>query len=244
MDHSAYIHEPAGARKAVLLIHGICSSPRRFDFLLSEFDDGWAIYNLLLEGHGGTVQDFSRASMKQWKAQTNAMLEQLSQRYDRILLIGYSMGTLLEIAALPRYPKVCGMLLLNVPMRPWVRLRMLSLSKKWIYGQRDLCDPVQAAFDYAVGITPTPKLWSYLGWIPRFLELLGLCRYCRRHWQNIQALCFAYLGTDDELVSLRSRKYLEPNPHVTLRVMENTGHFYYPPEYADKMRADLRTLIH
>ena len=50
MDHCAYIREPEGARRAVLLIHGICSTPRRFDFLIREsfvyfFDDVQQIEN-------------------------------------------------------------------------------------------------------------------------------------------------------------------------------------------------------
>lgn len=243
MDHCSYIAEPAGAAKAVLLLHGICSTPRRFDFLIPEFDESWAVYNLLLDGHGGSVQDFSKTSMKKWKAQTHAALEDLSRRYDSILLIGYSMGTLLEIEALPKYPKVRGMLLLNVPMRPWVQLKMISLSLKWMRGKKDPSDPILSSADHTVGIALTGKVWQYLGWIPRFLELLGLCRHCRKHWQNIQVPCLAYLGEEDELVSLRSRKYLEPNPHVQLRLMKNTGHFYYAPAIEEQIRTDLRTLM-
>ena len=243
MDHCAYIREPEGARRAVLLIHGICSTPRRFDFLIREFDNSWAVYNLLLPGHGGSVKDFSDSSMKKWKAHTQEALDQLSQRYDSILLVGYSMGTLLEIEALPNYPKVQGMLLLNVPMRPWVRLTMLRRATRWVRGRLDPNDPIDGVFDQTVGVTLTPGIWQYKGWIPRFLELLGLCRYCRKNWKNIRIPCFAYLGTQDELVSMRSKKYLEKNPHVTLRIMENAGHFYYPPEAVERVLTDLRTLI-
>lgn len=243
MDHSAYIKEPENARRAVLLIHGICSSPRHFDFLIPEFDDSWAVYNILLDGHGQTVKDFSDTSMKKWKAQTHAMLDMLSVRYDSILVVGYSMGTLLEIEALPQYPKVCGMLLLNVPMRPWVSSRILSKTLKLTKGITDPNDPIDAACEKSIGIHLTPGLWQYTGWIPRFLELLGLCRHCRRHKDNIRVPCIAYLGTYDELVSMRSRKYLEGNPNVTLRIMEDVGHLYYPPEHTERMRSDLRALM-
>ena len=243
MDHSAYIKTPEGARRAVMLIHGICSSPRHFDFLINEFDDSWAVYNILLDGHGSTARAFADSSMEKWKAQTHQVLQELSERYDSILVIGYSMGTLLHIEALPQFPKVKGMLLLNAPMRPWVRLRILSKLFKLSKGKRDAEDPIDAACDKAIGVTLTPGIWQYFRWIPRFLELLGLCKHCRRHKDNIQVPCIAYLGTNDELVSMRSRKYLEPNPHVTLRVMEGVGHMYYPPQFQEQMRQDLRSLM-
>ena len=65
--HRSYIHQPEHARKAVLMIHGICSTPRHFDWLLPSFDDSWAVYNILLDGHGGSVQDFAHSSMEIWK---------------------------------------------------------------------------------------------------------------------------------------------------------------------------------
>ena len=243
MDHSSYIHEPANARKAVLLLHGICSSPRHFDFLIPEFDDNWAVYNILIDGHGGSVQDFANSSMKKWKAQVHGLLDQLSDRYDSILVIGYSMGTVLEIEALPYYPKVRGMLLLNVPMCPFVNPRIVPGTLKMLGGKKVADNSMAESIDRSMGITLTPGLFQYIRWIPRFIELFGLCRHCRKHKDNIQVPCIAYLGSIDELVSMRSRKYLEGNPNVTLRIMEGGGHLYYPPEYIEQMHTDLRALM-
>ena len=241
MDHSSYIRTPPGAKKAILFLHGICSTPRHFDFLIPDLDDNWAVYNMLIEGHGGTVKDFANASMKQWKAQAHRVLDEMSQRYDSILVVGYSMGTMLEVEALPQYPKVRGMLLLNAPMRPWVRLDtalgLLKLSKSKPNPER------AKSYKNTVGVAVTPGLLQYIPWIPRFLELLVLCRHCRRHKDNITVPCYVFLGTRDELVSMRSRKYFECNPNVTLRVMEGGGHMYYPEESIAQMHTDLRTLM-
>lgn len=166
-----------------------------------------------------------------------------SEKEHSVLAVGYSMGTLLHIYALPEFPKVKGMFLLNVPMRPWVRMRITSKMMSLSNGKMNPDDPIDAACETSIGVALTPKYREYIGWIPRFLELLGLCRYCRQHKNNIQVPCIAYLGTNDELVSMRSRKYLEGNPHVTLRIMEDVGHLYYPPEFTQQMREDLRQLI-
>ena len=95
----------------------------------------------------------------------------------------------------------------------------------------------------SISINLEPDLFGYIGWVPRFLELFSLCRYCRRHKDNIQVPCIAYLGSADELVSMRSKKYLEGNPNVTLKIMDGVGHMFYPPEYMEQMCEDLRILL-
>ncbi len=241
--HSSYIIEPPNAKCAVLMIHGICSTPRHFDFLVSEFDENWAIYNILLDGHGGTVQDFSHTSMKRWKAQTKEMLDRLSERYDHILILGYSMGTLLSLWALPNYPKVLGLLLLNPPMRPWVRFSMLKRSRRFTKGIVRQEDPHEVACLRDIGVTLSSGIWQYLGWIPRFLELLRLCRYCRQKACIGTVPTYVHLGRRDELVSLRSQKYFADHPQITVRIADEAGHFYFPEKDVEAVRADLRALI-
>ena len=243
MDHSSYVREPEGARNAVLLIHGICSSPRHFDFMVPAIDESWAVYNILLDGHGGSVRDFANTSMKKWKAQVSQMLDYMSQRYENILVVGYSMGTVLEIHALPQYPKIRGMLLLNVPMCPWVRMNTWSGIFALTKGESLTNSSYAEASKKSISINLEPDLLGYIGWVPRFLELFSLCRYCRRHKDNIQVPCIAYLGSADELVSMRSKKYLEGNPNVTLKIMDGVGHMLYPPEYMEQMCEDLRILL-
>ena len=104
--HAPYIKEIPGTTKAVVMIHGICSTPRHFDWLVPEFDESWSVYNILLDGHGGSVADFAGTSMKKWKTQVHTLLELLSHRYDSILIVGYSLGTLLAMEAAPKFPKV------------------------------------------------------------------------------------------------------------------------------------------
>lgn len=241
--HSAYIKEQPGATKAVLMLHGICSTPRHFDWLLPSFDDSWSVYNILLDGHGGSVQDFSRTSMKKWKAQANTLLTQLSEKYDTILLVGYSMGTLLHIHELPSFPKVKGMLLLNTPMRPWVAGHMVARGLRFVYGKVNEEDPHEVACSRDISIQLSSDLFKYVGWVPRFWELLQLCAHGRKHGDAIKVPCYAYFGGKDELVSLRSKRYLEHNPYVTVRVFETAGHFWFSPEDQSVVIADLENLL-
>ncbi len=241
--HRPYVREPENARKAVLMIHGICSTPRHFDFLLPVFDETWAVYNILLDGHGGSVQDFAQSSMKRWQAQTRELLGDLCKRYDTVLLVGYSMGTLLHIQAMPGHPQVKGMVLLNTPMRPWVTRRMILRAQRFVHGKVRKADPHEVACAGDISITLTPPMRQYLSWIPRFLELLRLCRYGRRHAMDVNVPCYAYFGKQDELVSVRSAKYFRHNPHVTVRVFDSAGHFWFSSYDQKTVLQDLYALL-
>ena len=70
MKHDEVKRIIPGARTAVLLIHGICGTPNHFVGgipLMEWIPSDWSIYNLLLPGHGGTVEDFAKSSLKQWR---------------------------------------------------------------------------------------------------------------------------------------------------------------------------------
>lgn len=241
--HSPYILERPGTTKAVMMIHGICSTPRHFDWLLQAFDDSWSIYNILLDGHGGSVEDFANSSMKRWKEQTRQMLDEICGRYETVLLVGHSMGTLLHIYNMPEHPQVKGALLLNVPMMPWVKARMLPMSVRLSRGRARRSNPHEAAMEKDVGIHLTNKLWKYAGWAPRFVELLQLCSYCCFHARNIQVPCFAYFGKRDELVAVESARFFRRNPLVTTRIFTTGGHFWFSPEDRKDILQDLQNLL-
>lgn len=241
MQHDAYIRKPENANRALLMIHGICGTPRHFDFLLPAFDQSWAVYNILLDGHGSSVQDFAHSSMEKWKAQTAAMLDLLSSRYDRILVIGHSMGSLLLLRQLPHYSKICGCVLFNPPMLPFVRPRMLPQALRLAFGKPKRSD---MQFLRDTSITLSRNLFSYLGWLPRYWELLTLCRQCRKRAAHVPVPSLVYFGTSDELVSIGSKRYFESDPLVQLSVLENTGHFGFTAETERSVLSDIHCFIH
>lgn len=67
--HEEYIRKIPGSKMAVLMIHGIAGTPDHFKPFVSLFPDDWSVYNILLDGHGGGVKDFSATSMEKWKKQ-------------------------------------------------------------------------------------------------------------------------------------------------------------------------------
>ncbi len=230
MPHGEYIRTQDGARRAVLFVHGILSTPRYFDPFLSAVPEGWDIYNILLDGHGGTVKEFSRTSMEQWQAQVEGRLTELCRRYDRVVVMAHSLGTLLAVNEAPRHPQISGMLLLDLPLVVRVKPSMPVLSLKAAFGRLDETDPWERALGDRLGIALTRRLWQYLGWIPRFWELLRLCRSTRSRVGAVTVPCRIFHARQDELVSMESARYVRELPNVTHAILEHSGHNYISPE--------------
>ena len=226
--HQSEIKLCEGSDSAVLLIHGILSGPHCFHRFLPAVPEGWSVYNLLLDGHGGTVRDFSRTSMEKWKGQVEECMARLCARYDRVVVIAHSLGTLLAIGAAPRHPKVKAMLLLDAPLKVRVNPVMLLYSIRITFGRVREDDPRETAARDSVSVTLTRRLWQYLGWIPRFWELLCLCRETRSKAGEISVPCYAFHSGKDELVSPKSARYFRQNPLVRHEMLEHSGHFYFP----------------
>lgn len=220
-------------RTAVLLVHGIVSTPKHFAFFLPCIPKEWTVVNLLLDGHGGSVRDFSKTSMKKWKRQVRTHLEQLCETHGTVYIVGYSMGTLLTMEFADNHPQVRGLFLLNPPLKVRVKPVMVKRMLKFSFGMCDTNDPEELATRRDIGVKLTPCLWLYLGWIPNFLALLRLCRACRPVAATLSIPCHVFLSGRDELVSLKSAAYFEGNPHVRVHVFERSCHCFYEDAFTE-----------
>ena len=172
MKHTPFIRVVPGADTAVLMIHGIVGSPDHFKDLLPLIPEDWSIYNILLDGHGGEVEDFSHTSMKKWKSQVHAQLDEILLTHRKVLVIAHSMGTLFAIAeAISRPDSIDALFLLNVPLMPFVQPKTAVNSVRMALGKSKNHWEARA-LEAAGSVNLSPKLWKYVGWTPRFWELL------------------------------------------------------------------------
>ncbi|MBE6824903.1 MAG: alpha/beta fold hydrolase [Ruminococcaceae bacterium] len=242
-SHESYIRIVDGADTAVLMVHGIMSTPRHFDFILPYIPAHFSVCNILLDGHGGTVSDFSKTSMKKWRAQVLHHLTKLSQTHQKILVIGYSMGTLLTLELVERFPQIKAMVLLNTPLKVFVKPVMSMRSLKFSFGKVNTENPVELATYNDIGIKLTPYLWQYIPTIPRFLELLKLCRDTRPKAKSLSIPAHAYFGKKDELVSVKSALYFAYNKNVMVQVFDCTGHCYYEDTFKTAVIKSVRCFV-
>ena len=116
MAHKEYVRIRDNATTAILFIHGIVGTPNHFNEFVSLVPESFSVYNLLLDGHGKEVKDFSKTSMKKWETQVTSAVEELSLTHEKIYIVAHSLGTLLAMEQANRSKKVCRLFLLAVPL--------------------------------------------------------------------------------------------------------------------------------
>lgn len=243
MAHQPLRRIVPNADTAILFIHGIVGTPDQFRDLLPLVPKDWSCVNLLLPGHGGSVTDFSHTSMAAWRSYVRQQVDDLAATHRRVLLVGHSMGTLFCIdESLRNCGAIQGLFLLACPLYPQLTLLATAQSLQVAFGIRGCNEEKQAAYK-ACSIHATPKLWKYIGWIPRYLELFQAAKLGRQQIGQVTIPTVAVQSHRDELVSRRSCRPLEDAPAVTLHLLPRSRHFYYPAEDLKLLQAHFRDFL-
>ena len=229
--HEEYIREVPGSRTAVVFIHGILSTPLFFEKLVERVPEDFSVYNILLDGHGGIVKDFSETSMKIWKHQAKTLVKYLEKRYDSIILVGHSMGTLFSIQNAVRYPeKIKALFLLCSPLKVRVHPRSAKYSLRIIFERPTADDPVEDSARRWYSVKPDKKLWRYVHWVPKFTCLLSEIRKTRKMLHTLSVPTLAFHADKDSLVSKKSVKFFHTNEQVTITHLHTSYHQYFTEE--------------
>lgn len=211
-------------KTAVVFVHGILGHPRFFDFLQEAVPDGILIKPLLLAGHGGSVRDFSNASMSLWSSQVNDLMLELKEKGMRVVVVAHSMGTLFAIENAVR-GRADGLFLLNPPMSLHVTRRLLITPLKVKFGKVN--DKWSEAATAAYGIADDSNLLHYVGWIPRYMELFRKIRHVNAIVDRLQIPTRVFLSAHDEMVSLKSARTFRNIKSSTVTKLNSSGHYYY-----------------
>ena len=230
MEHKEYVRISDSATTAILFIHGIVGTPNHFNEFVSLVPESYSVYNLLLDGHGKGVKDFSKTSMKNWETQVASVVDELSLTHDKIYIIAHSMGTLFAIEQAIKNTKICKLFLLAVPLCLFLKLRMPINSLK-VYFDKIRPDDYEAlAAKKCYGIEKDKNPFHYIGWIPRFLELFAKIRKTRRIVNLLNATCLVFQSGKDEMVSTHSLKYFKGKPNILVNQLKQSSHYYYGKE--------------
>ncbi len=242
MEHAEFIKISSDKRVAVVMIHGIVGTPNHFAPFIPLVDESFSIYNILLEGHGKGVNDFSKASMEKWKTQVETLLTELSQSHEEIIILAHSMGTLLALNFASRFEKVKRLVLLAVPLKIKPKISAAPRYLKIALDKVDENDNKTLQIKNAYGISADKKLWRYVAWAPRYLELFSLIREVRKNLSEVKIPVYAFLSRHDELVSAKTENYLK-FPNFEVNILENSGHYGYSEEDLAYLKQRISDLI-
>lgn len=231
-----------GAKNAVLFLHGIAGTPNQFRLLMpleELIPVDWTVYNIRYPGYGGDVRDFGRSNMDQWRGYARSAFLELAENHEKILIVGHSMGTLFAMQLALEFPeKVSELFLLNVPMRPMPRLFFVPNCLRLAFGRIRQDRPLEACFEKACGVTPTPLVWRYIRWIPRVFELFGEIYRTEKVMGNLTVPCVAWQSKKDDLVSNRSAAVLRKSGVMEVQELPDSTHFHYPATDCQQVQRD------
>lgn len=228
-----------GAKDAVLFVHGIVSTPRFFDDFASIIPPGWSVHSVLLPGHGGTVKDFGRHGAREWSQHVRSALDELRASHERVYIVAHSLGTLLSIREAVRDDtRMAGMLLLCVPLRIWPKPSALLHNTLKGIGLAENNGMLHTYY----GTEQDWRVWRYIGWIPRYLELFRESAAARRALTALTVPTIVYMAKKDELVSLRGVRDMAGNAAVEVRYMPESHHHEFAPEDKAALLSALRTM--
>lgn len=226
--HKEYVRLVDSADTAVLFIHGIVGTPNHFTDFVNLVPSEMSVCNMLLDGHGKGVSEFSKTSMDKWKSQVDAKVTELSKTHSKIIIVAHSMGTLFAINESVKHPdKIQKLFLLATPLKLFIKPQMMLNTMKVYFGLIKDSDKKAQAAQRAYGIKDSKNIFKYIGWIPRYLELFKEIKAVRKSVLLISTPCDVYQSAHDEMVSVKSTNILNKNNNIKVKVLAKSSHYYY-----------------
>lgn len=215
--------------KIVIFIHGILEGNMQFRNLGAiAYKEGYSIALLLLPGHGETGEAFAETHLDDWIQYVNHYIYQMQQKYNHIIIVGHSMGSLLAASYAAHFPgKIDAMVLLATPLTIKLKPRVMIGAVKIAAGKISKKDPYVIAECKAISVGKT-KSYTYIRWIPRYIDLLILIAYTKKQLRKIKIPVLIIHSKKDEFIASRTLKIVKQQlKNNNIVVLEDSGHFCY-----------------
>lgn len=138
---------PRDGAPAILLLHGGGDTPQTLRYLAAALSErGFAISAPLLPRHGRTLREFTKITAAELTEAAHHHYTELRTRYDRVALIGVSMGAALAVHVAAERPDVAavGLVAPYLAMPPHIA-RAARLASLW--------GPLVPLFDASDGLS-------------------------------------------------------------------------------------------
>lgn len=230
---------------ALVFIHGIVELPHFFNFLIEKLPLDISYFAPTLTGHGLNSKHFGTACSKKWKKQIDDLTDDILKEYKKIIFVGHSLGSLLSIYEANRIKeKASSIFLLNCPLKVRVTwLHIKTYLKVGLFRKEKTDDEaVNRAMEY-LGVSIPRNPLEYLYWARPFISLLKEIGKARKDILTCSTRGFAFHSKQDELVSMKSLKYINKNQNIEINIMKDSSHNYYPQIEKDKIIEKLNKCI-
>ncbi len=231
--HRPALYPVPGASLLVIFVHGFLGGPGQFTGLVRAVNEaGFAAETLLLPGHGKKSWDFALHAKREWQETVNAALSKRLSQYEKVVLMGHSMGGLLSINASLKAGPAHGIVLWETPIRLRMRLVGVSNDLQVALLPEKLQSPVAKAYRQASNVRFYTPL-GYLLTVPRAVELLRMMAATERELSKIQCPVLLIQSKADEVVHPGSMERLQRglvNAKISTLTLDLSWHSYFPDE--------------
>lgn len=217
--------EPVNLRKgqgkghALLLLHGFSSSPAVYRYLIPKIKHYDALVCPVLPGHAESIESFSGSKAADWVSVATKACEELVKEYDKVDVLGLSLGGLLacqlsQVFSLNHLYLLAPALKLRLPINHIKRLAqaLLFLGFTRIRNKAgNLLNQEQAEIAYR----QLP--------ISVIIEMLGLAQAYQ--WAPPACPADLFLGAQDLVVDSEAvEKLFISLPEVSIHWLKNSAH--------------------
>lgn len=232
------IHVDNGKKEAVLYFHGCSSTPAYFKPYVDEcVAKGYDVYGPLYRGHGTKVEEMLVYGWKEWQEDARNAIEPLLKKYDKIHILGHSLGGALTtyVAGLYANTGKIGKILIMCPG--------YGLANHDFYTM-DYDKIGKNSFPFLSGKVYAPELvqyaWSYSSMYMKTVQDLILNGpNCMEQVKNITSPVWYMLAEKDPICDVAQQKEIArqiPNL-VDYHVFQESGHnILNDCEYKDAMK--------
>lgn len=230
--------EPAGAKEAVLLLHGFTGNPSELLTIGRALAEaGYAVSAPRHPGHGTMRVDFMRSGADDWlRSSFDAYLD-LRAKYSTVHVLGHSMGGLLASAVatsfkVPKLILLAPAFLLNAKGLRWTPL--VSRFKKVIIRNNPVAEMDKGSEDQR---KLHDEYWKD-DVLPCAAELYRLSRHCKSRLDRLRSKTMVMVGTKDSSVPPETAdlvKRLAVNAvSMDIKALEDAGHRFPFDERAEE----------
>lgn len=230
--HQPFLLECDSSQTAVLCVHGILGSPGEFrEIAQALHQQGLTVQAVCLPGHGGESRPFINNSISAWQTHVDMAATELLKKYQRVFLIGHSMGGLLGLRTAVHMP-LTGVITLNTPLRTRITFGQLRLGLRILLTSAEHDDAMLRAYRDSFSTSPQP-LWEVPLWLPRMMDVIRLGKMTEVILGQVTAPVLIIQSKRDETVNPISARMLVKgliNADTRMIYLEKSVHAWFDAE--------------
>ena len=121
------------------------------------------------------------------KTQIHSILQSCKERNQKVIYVGHSLGCLLGLPeSLEEETCIDSRFLLNVPLHAKLGFTTIKQCMKCAFGKEENHTEMTHSFKGSCSIGISKNLFSYIGWLPGFMDLFRIMNETKRRLLSLK----------------------------------------------------------